>query len=219
MNEWGLICLLGLMGLLALSLLLYPLRQRVNWCVGLAPLIVLLATCAYWVWGGFIPWSKHIQEEQKKQQAQQMLKTIKSPNELISKLRAKLNDTPESAKGWYLLGRLYSNQNDNEHAAAAFAKAHYFFPLDEQYAVNYAYSLWQINNQKFNPQINAIFLDLLKNNPNQPDALAMLAMNAYKQHGYDEAINYWQRLLKQAPPQSEEAQAIQKAIAQAQSKR
>jgi cytochrome c-type biogenesis protein CcmH/NrfG len=130
-------------------------------------------------------------------------------------LRAKLDDSPKSAKGWYLLGRIYSGQNEQQHAVDAFAKAYQFDPQNEQYMVNYAHSLWQLNNRQFTVQITELFSNLLKNNANQPDALAMLAMDAYTSHAYEDAIDYWQRLLKLAPQQSEEAQAIRKAIAKA----
>ena len=145
-----------------------------------------------------------------------MLKTINSPQELIDKLRAKLDDSPKSAKGWFLLGRLYSSQKDNPNALKAFTKAYQFQPHEDEFAVNYAHSLWQQNNQQFTPQIKKIFNALLIKNPNQPDALSMLAMDAFVSHAYEDAINYWQRLLLLAPSKSEEAKAIRKAIAKAQ---
>ena len=46
----------------------------------------------------------------------------------------------------------------------------------------------------------------------------MLAMDAYSRHSYQQAIDYWQRLLKQVTVKSEEGQAIRKAIAKAQAK-
>ncbi|MBI2786478.1 MAG: tetratricopeptide repeat protein, partial [Legionella longbeachae] len=141
--------------------------------------------------------------------------SIKSPQELIDKLRAKLNVSPKSAKGWYLLGRIYSSQDDRQNAVDSFAKAYQLSPDNEQYAVNYAHSLWVSKNQQFTEQITELFARLLKNNPNQPDALAMLAMDAFVSHAYEDALSYWQRLLKITPPQSEEALAIRKAIAKA----
>ena len=87
-----------------------------------------------------------------------------------------------------------------------------FKPDDEQFAVNYAHSLWQINKQQFNPETTGIFDTLLKNNPNQPDALAMLAMDAFLSHAYEDAIDYWQRLLHLAPEQSEEAKPYEKRL-------
>lgn len=216
MSEWWLIGLLVVITLFALTVIIYPLRKNLKLSFALTPLIFLAVFAGYFYWGDFGQWQDFIHRGNTRAVAQEMLKSIKSPQELIDKLKAKLDDTPRSAKGWYLLGRLYTSQNDSQNAVLAFAKAHQFKPDDEQYTVNYAHSLWQLNKQQFNPQITDIFQELLKNNPNQPDALAMLAMNAFMSHAYEDAIHYWQRLLKMAPEQSEEALAIRKAIAKAQ---
>lgn len=216
MSEWSLVGVLIVLTVLTSGLVIYPLRRHLIVCLFLIPVIFTGVGFAYFYWGGFSEWHQFKQQSQKQEQAQQLMKSIKSPQELIDKLRAKLDDTPKSAKGWYLLGRLYSNQNDQHNAAKSFAKAYHFQPKNEQFAVNYAHSLWILNQQQFNPEITEIFSKLLLNNPNQPDALAMMAMDAYMSHAYDDAIDYWQRLLKIAAPQSEEADAIRKAIAKAQ---
>ncbi|HHT0594839.1 TPA: tetratricopeptide repeat protein [Legionella anisa] len=215
MNEWWLLGLAaGLTGL-ACILMVYPFRRRFTASLLLVPAIFLGAFTGYFYWGGFGGWQAHLHHLSSQKQAKKMLESIKSPQELIEKLRAKLDETPKSAKGWYLLGRLYSSQNEKQNAVNAFAKAYQLNPDDEQYAVNYAHSLWVLNNQQFTEQITELFNRLLKNNPNQPDALAMLAMDAFVSHAYEDAISYWRRLLKLAPEQSEEAKAIRKAIAKA----
>ncbi|PWY54847.1 hypothetical protein DGG96_14925 [Legionella qingyii] len=215
MNEWWLLGLLaGLTGL-ACMFIIYPFRRHFIAGLLLVPSIFLLAFAGYFYWGGFGGWQEHVHQLNSQEQAKKMLESVKSPQELIDKLRAKLDDTPKSAKGWYLLGRLYTSQNKQQNAVDAFAKAYQFNPDDEQFAINYAHSLWVLNNQQFTQQITEIFSQLLKNNPNQPDALAMLAMDAFVSHAYEDAISYWQRLLKLAPEQSEEANAIRKAIAKA----
>jgi len=218
MNEWWLIGLLAGISLLACGLIIYPLRRTGVARFLLIPLVFVLAFTGYFYWGGFAQWQEYIHRQATQQQAQEMLKSIKSPQELIEKLRAKLDNSPKSAKGWYLLGRLYTSQNDPKNAAGAFAKAYQFNSDDEQYAVNYAHSLWQLNNHQFTAQITEIFTHLLEKNPNQPDAIAMLAMDAFESHAYEDAIDYWQRLLKIAPQQSEEATAIRKAIAKAENR-
>ncbi|CEG56370.1 tetratricopeptide repeat protein [Legionella fallonii] len=216
MNEWWLVGVLILLVLGASVLIIYPLRLNFKPSIVLVPFIGILVFAGYFVWGSFPQWQNYIQQKNSQALAQEMLKSIKSPAELIDKLKARLSDSPESAKGWYLLGRLYTSQNDEQNAAQAFAKAYHFEPQEEQFAVNYAHSLWQLNHQQFNPEIIEIFNTLLKKNPKQPDALAMLAMNAFMSHAYEDAIGYWQRLLQLAPEQSEEALAIRKAIAKAQ---
>ncbi len=215
MNEWWLLGLLAGLTVLACVFMVYPFKRRFIASLLLAPVIFLLAFTGYFYWGSFGGWQEYVKHLKTQEQAKKMLASVKSPHELIDKLRAKLDDNPKSAKGWYLLGRLYSSQNDKQSAVNAFAKAYQFYPDDEQYAVNYAHSLWVLNNQQFTEQITEIFSRLLKNNPNQPDALAMLAMDAFVSHAYEDAVSYWQRLLKLAPEQSEEAQAIRKAIVKA----
>lgn len=216
MSEWWLVGILAVITLFASVLMVYPLRQNPRFSLFLVPVIFVLTSTGYYFWGSFAQWQKYTHHNNTQVLAQQMLKSIKSPQELIDKLKAKLVESPKSAKGWYLLGRLYTSQNDDKNASRAFAKAYRLKPQEEQFAVNYAHSLWQINKQQFNPEIIGIFDTLLKNNSNQPDALAMLAMNAFLSHAYEDAINYWQRLLNIAPEQSEAALAIRKAIAKAQ---
>ncbi|TAL61437.1 MAG: tetratricopeptide repeat protein, partial [Legionella sp.] len=129
----------------------------------------------------------------------------------------KLDDKPRSAKGWFLLGKLYSSQTEYGKAQDAFTKAHELNPDDEQFTVFYIHSLWISNNQQFNDAIRQLFKDSLVKNPKQADALAMLAMDAFLEHHNEQAVGYWQRLLQLTAPQSEEAEAIRKAIAKAQS--
>lgn len=182
----------------------------------LIPLTMLATTAAYWYWGAMAEWQHFLNQQEKQKQVQAVLQSIKSPGQIIEKLKARLQVEPESARGWYLLGRLYTSQEQWIQARDAFAKAHQLNPADEATTVNYAQSLWQLNQQQFDEPIRSLFKELLQKNPDQPDALAMLAMDAYMTHDYQQAINYWQHLLKLAPEQSQEAQMIRKAIAKAQ---
>lgn len=215
MSDWWLFGLLVSLVLGASVFFIYPLKTNKWISIVLMPIVLVFVAGAYFYWGGFAQWQAYQQRLASQEQAKKMLRSLKTPNELITKLKAKLDDSPKSAKGWYLLGRLYWNQNDFEHATDAFAKANQLAPENEDYAVNYIHGLWKLNNQQFNDTIRELLKKLLGRNPNQPDAIAMLAMNAFMSHDYDGAINYWQQLLKSAPSQSEEALAIHKAIARA----
>lgn len=215
MNEWWLLSLLFGLTVLASIFIIYPLRRRLLAGFLLVPIVFVASFLGYFYWGSFGSWQQYVHLLDSQKKANQVLKSIKSPQELIEKLRAKLDDNPTSAKGWYLLGRLYSSQNEKQNSVNAFAKAYQFEPTNEQYAVNYAHSLWVLNNYQFTEQTTEIFSRLLKANPNQPDALSMLAMDAFTSHAYEDAIDYWQRLLNIVPAQSEEAQSLRKAIAKA----
>ena len=217
MNEWwllgGFIVLLSC----ALVITLYPLRKQTISMILLAPVLFCLVSVTYWRWGSWVDWKQYIHQQEKQRQVQVMLQSIRTPQELIDKLKARVQQQPGRARGWYLLGRLYSSQAEWSQARDSYAKA-YRLDADEQTTVNYAYSLWQLNHQQFNGEIRALYESVLRKNVKQPDALAMLAMDAYIGHAYQQAIDYWQQLLKMAPIGSEDAQAIQSAIVKAQQK-
>ncbi len=216
-NEIGLLVCLLMLLMLALSVALYPMRKS-RAALWLIPVFIIMIGLAYGQWGAWPEWRKYIQSNDKQQRIQEMLKSVKGPEELIEKLKLTLQQQPNSARGWYLLGRLYVSQNQWQQANDSFERAHQLQPENEQITVNYAQNLWQLNHQTFDQTSRQLLMGVLESNADQPDALAMLAMDAYSRHSYQQAIDYWQRLLKQVPVKSEEGQAIRKAIAKAQAK-
>lgn len=216
MNEVWLLAGFISLFLVGLSIVLYPLRKSGRYVLVLIPLLSCLIGLGYWHWGAWPAWTTYLKEAEKQRRAEVMLKSIRDPAELITQLKDRLNQQPDSARGWYLLGRLYVSQTLWQNASEAFAKAHTLEPDNIQITVNYAQSLWQENQQIINPTIRTLLNAVLDKNADDPDALAMFAMDAYKRHDYQTAIDYWQHLLTLAPPQSEDAQAIRKAIAKAQ---
>ncbi|KTD35994.1 cytochrome c type biogenesis protein CcmH [Legionella nautarum] len=218
MNEWWLLISFIVLGLFALPLALYPLRNTKLLIVVVVPVLVIFSSFAYWRWGAWPAWQENQHREATQQQVQAVLQTIKSPAELVERMRARLKQDPSSERGWYLLGRLYASQGQWLEARDAFLKALELKPENEITLINYAQSLLQLNQQQFNGQIRTLLKNLLQKDPNQPDALAMLAMDAFTEKNYQLAIDYWQQLLKLAPEQSEEALLLRKAIAKAQQK-
>lgn len=216
MNKWWLLGCLVILLIFALIAALYPLRKSRLSTMVLAPVLMILVGFAYWHWGSWLDWTQHLRDNVKQARIQTMLNAMHEPAELIEKLKVTLQQQPKSARGWYLLGRIYVSQNQWQEANKAFSIAHQLKPANEQITVNYAQNLWQLNHQKFDDNIRALLKEVLDKNANQPDALAMLAMDAYTRHEYQQAIDYWEHLLRLAPPQSEEAGAIRKAIAKAQ---
>lgn len=216
MNEWLLFVGFIVLSLVALIIALYPLRKSKKAVIVCGSLIILFLGGAYWRWGAFPAWSKYRVARVQQARVQAMLKTVGGTDDLIIKLKTTLQQNPQSARGWYLLGRLYASQNQLQKARDAFAKAHHLKPNQAYITVNYVHILWQLNHQQFDDRSRSLLRQVLNKNPNQPDALAMLAMDAYEVGEYQQAIDYWQHLLTLAPPQTDDAKAIQKAIAKAQ---
>lgn len=220
MSSYVLLGCFLILSIVAVSIVVYPLRKsqgNIMFTLLLALVLLVLPLLGYHYWGAGADWGNYQQQLAKQEQVQALLTSVKgSPQALIAKLKTRLAQQPESARGWYLLGRLYASQENWQQAHDAYAKAHQLAPTNEQTSINYAQSLWQLNHQQFNEEIRGLFQLVLQKNVNQPDALAMLAMDAFLGHAYQQAIDYWQRLLNIIPPQSEDALAIRKAIVKAQ---
>lgn len=204
----GLLLLLSL----ALGLMLYPLRQSRKWWLLWIPMVIVFLVVGYWRWGGWRELRQYQQQQIKQQYAQKLLQSMHGPEGIIKALLEKLQKTPNSAEGWFLLGRLYTSQQQWEKACKAFEQSHRLQPDNDKTTVHYAQSLWECNHQRFDSHIRDLLEAVLQHDPNQPDALAMLAADAFQRKANQQAKQYWQRLLKQLPPQSDEARAFRRAI-------
>lgn len=216
MNERLLLIIFAVLTLSALIAILYPLHNKRPVNLVFAPFVLIFVSVAYWYWGSWSSWSGYLDQETRKQQLNVILRSLKDPEEVIKKLSERLKENPNSARGWYLLGRIYAGQRHWLHARDAFARSYQLNSKDEATVVHYVHSLWEINQQRFNAQTRRLLKTLLRNNPHQPDALSMLAMDAFTQHDYSLAISYWQKLLRLIPSRSQEAKAIRKALSKAQ---
>lgn len=216
MNKVAL--LLGLGGLLMLALLVlnHALRHTKALQSIVAAGFIVASVLTYWQWGSWSQWQDFKQQEAKQEKIRALLATIKSPEDLARKLKRQLDNSPQSAHGWYLLGRLYASQGQWQKAYTAFAKARALNSDDEAIILNYVQSGWQLHEQQLTEEGSKMLHALLQKNPHQMDALALLAANAYKQGEVKQALFYWQRLLKQVTPQSQEARSLRQMIAKAQ---
>ena len=196
----------------AILLIFKPLREKKLITIVSSIFIVLTVVFFYKIWGGWGDFYAYKIAQESKKQALTLLKNMKSKDELLEKLVKHLEVHPESARGWYLLGRLYVSQNKSNEALNAFAKAYNIDSHDIAITVNYASLLIENGNELMGKEM---LEKLLISNPTQQDALAILAMYAYKKQELTLAISYWQRLLSTLPSQSEEADAIRLAIAKA----
>lgn len=210
MGNYRLILLLAFFSILVGYLVLKPFTNKLK-KVLFSSLLLLLVLFLYLVFGGFFALQEHKIKVEKQKAAEVLLKKIKGVDELIDKLSAHLDMNPNSARGWYLLGRVYASQNMQKKALEAFTAAYKLAPDDELITINFAkFSLM------FGDENGVILLkNILMKNPLQMDALSILAMDAYAKNNHQEAIFYWRQLLRLIPSKSEEAVEIRKAIARA----
>ncbi|MDF1828263.1 MAG: hypothetical protein P1U39_08305 [Legionellaceae bacterium] len=218
MHEWVLVSVLIALGLLGMVVALRPFWQAKRFVLILAPVLCVGVVLGYGVWGGFFEWRAFYLAEAKQKQAEAVVQSLGSTQAIIERFQGYLKQSPNDAKAWFLLGRVYVAEADWLHANQAFTTAHHLAPEVDEYTLHYVQSVWELSDQSFDENARALLLNILKQNPEQPDALAMLALDAYKRNNNQLAVIYWERLLKLAPQGSEEANKLRQAIAQARMK-
>ena len=212
MNEALLIAGFILLQSLALVLIVFPLRNLLSKGAIFGFLgATLLCIGAYWQWGNWSSLSAYYREKARLDNAKDYVRNHSS-EEIIQSLQRKLQENPKDARAWYWLGRVYGSLQEREKARKALEKSYRLNPRDEEVAIRLAESLWVLNDLA---SFRKIVHQVHQNNPSQPDALAMLAMDAYKRHDYPRAKVYWSNLLQKVPKHSKEARALQRAIVKA----
>jgi cytochrome c-type biogenesis protein CcmH len=135
------------------------------------------------------------------------------PTPVMVRMQQHLKEHPDSAQGWYLLGRLYASGGESQQAKAAFARAYELAPEDRNVKLQYAGALFLTQNNSLRPKAAKLVQQVLASDPNNIAALNLLAMDAYHRKDTQEALRYWQQAQTLAPKGGEIAQSIDKAIA------
>jgi len=211
---WSFVALLLL---LAVVFLVYPvIKHQGGWGTGSARLIGIIAVVIplvaiglYLYWGQSQLVAKRYAQQQ---QATKLRKELGSPEQVILRLQQHLEEEPASEQGWYLLGKLYFSQQQFDKAVTAYARLKQLQPDNPDFLVQYAQALYFAAQHNMSPEIHSVLQQVLRLDPENGLAINLLAIDAYRNANYQTAIGYWQRLLDQYSPNSDDYQAIATAI-------
>jgi len=143
--------------------------------------------------------------------------TPQQVEQMISKLAARLKDTPDDAEGWLMLGRSYAALNRFKEAAPAYAKAAALIPDSAQVMVDYADVLAMSMGRRLAGEPEKLVMRALEIDPGNLKALAMAGTIEFDKKNYAVAIAHWQKLVTALPPDSEIAGSVRSSIAEARS--
>lgn len=135
--------------------------------------------------------------------------------EMVARLEKRLGEQPNDSKGWAMLARSYEVLGRPEDARKAYAQAYRLAPSDPEILAAYASFLMALNPTSPSPEAVALFRKLHAIEPRNPAALWTLGLVAFHSQQFREATGYWERLLKELPPDSEATPQVQRAIATA----
>ena len=135
--------------------------------------------------------------------------------EMAARLEQKLEEQPDNAQGWYLLGRTYMQMRRYGEAAKAFEKLHGLVGDEPGVLLPWADALAMQQGGKVSGKAFELVQRVLESNPHEPTALWLAGMG-YEQAGdHEQAVRHWKRLLPQLQGDPEAQKEVQALIAKA----
>jgi len=135
-------------------------------------------------------------------------------DQMVASLAARLQKNPADTKGWAMLARSYKAMGRFAEAQAAFARIGGGLSKDPVLLAAYADVLaTQANGNLEGPPLQLV-MAALQLDPDNAMALSLAATAAYKRKDFPVAARHWQRLLKQLPPDSDDAKWLVKTLAE-----
>jgi cytochrome c-type biogenesis protein CcmI len=132
-------------------------------------------------------------------------------------LRTKLVDTPEDATGWMLLGRVSGAINRIDSSIQAFEKSLKYDPNNVGTLSSYAQALLMTGQEQQVLQAKQVLLHVLSLEPDNTNAMGVLAIAASELGDKPLALENWQRLVAFIPQTDPNYVAVKQRISQLQS--
>lgn len=127
-------------------------------------------------------------------------------------LRTELLTDPTNVSDWAMLGLAGLRLGNGEIALRSYEKAYELSPNDGYIQIIYAKLLTRSNNPDDIVEATRILKALLKTDPENTEALSALAMSAFGQGNFHEAIAAWEKLLTLMPADAKGIDVIRQSL-------
>ncbi len=134
---------------------------------------------------------------------------------LVARLAARMKENPDDAEGWMMLGRSYAVLGRFREASDAYANAAVRQPQDAQLLADYADALAMAQGRRLDGEPEKLIARALAADPENVKANMLAGTVAFNRGDYTKAAAHWERILERIPPESELAQQVRGAIADA----
>ncbi|WP_353252805.1 c-type cytochrome biogenesis protein CcmI [Salinisphaera sp. PC39] len=135
---------------------------------------------------------------------------------MVSRLEDRLAENPDNGEGWLMLGRSYAAMGQPGKAVRALSRAREQLGDDPEVLVEYAGALAATREpMSFSGRPAELLERALDQDPGNPRALWLAGMANIERGDYGTAIDRWERLLGQLPPEGEDADVVRRNLERA----
>lgn len=134
--------------------------------------------------------------------------------EMVQRLATRLQSDPDNVQGWVILARSYNALGRFDQAATAYAGAAKQSPNDAQLLAEYADTLAMVQG-RLQGEPEKLIARALQIDPDNSKALALAGSLAFDNKNYAKAVEYWERALKSASPDTEFFRSVSASLAEA----
>ena len=138
--------------------------------------------------------------------------------DFVTALQRKAQENPDDANLWHMLGMGYQQMQAAEQAEQALRRAYRIEPENSRYRLALAQLLVGMEQGKITQESESLLVAVLKNDPVNMQALAMLGMGSFFAERFQQSLRYWDRLLivsRQFNVPQEKIDILNKSIAAA----
>ena len=154
----------------------------------------------------------HFGAADKVELTQEFASAPQSMSEMTTRLERAVQAQPDSAEGLYFLGRAYMAEQRPADAAKAFERAVALAGRQPELLGQWAQALYFAADKQWSAQLQALTDEALKADPREVTSLGLRGIAAFEGERFQEAIDYWQRLLAQLPEGDASRAALQGGI-------
>lgn len=212
---WLIIAVMTLTALAFLCLPLLKSKSNVKLFIFLIVFLPIAALTGYLMQASHQLVTEKLLADQREGEVKAELAKLGNNENIIKALKQRLQENPDSAEGWYLLGRMYLLTKEYKNAAMAFDKANHLNPNQMEIMLSYAEASFFDHHQTLDAKAEQCVNAVLKIEPSNVNAINLLAINAYQHKKYQQAIDYWRQLLVKFPSNSEDAKILMAMIDEA----
>ncbi|MBF0446928.1 MAG: hypothetical protein HQL67_01885 [Magnetococcales bacterium] len=134
---------------------------------------------------------------------------------MVQNLAERLQSEPENKEGWARLARSYSVLDQVDQAIAAYSHLLTLDPHDQDTRIGLAEVLVRSGDSESVQRGLKHFEEVLQQDPDRPEALWFTGALAFQAGKMDVAIQKWEHLLKQLPPDTADHDSVTEAIRRA----